>query len=264
MPKQWGRLYTGTRHHPSIRRLRQECPDSWWIWYPLLEMAIEMDNDGYVDHKGMRPMSFKQLADEVGIRESKFTKTVLVMEKLKLITFFEKHLIVSSYNERQYKSDYSTERVRKYRESLERETPMKRYGNVSETELKRPRDRDRDIIKDKKTCASDNARESKYSKNGFDKFWQAYPKKKGKGAAEKAFNNAKKLSDFNLDAIIMAIEKQKKSQDWKKDGGQFIPHPSTWINQKRWLDEEGQSQIDDYDAYMESVIEKNQRLFNGE
>src|SRR5574343_374936 len=149
MPKQWGRLYSGTRHHPQIRRLRQECPDSWWIWYPLLEMAIEMDNNGYVDHAELEPMSMKQLAGEVGLREKKFTETVLIMEKLKLITFFAKHLIVSSYNERQFKSDNISERVAKYRESLKRESLQKRYMkqhcNTPETET----DIKENIIKEK-------------------------------------------------------------------------------------------------------------------
>jgi hypothetical protein len=27
------------------------------------------------------------------------------------------------------------------------------------------------------------------------------------------------------------------SAEWTKDGGQFIPHPATWLNQKRWEDE---------------------------
>ena len=34
-----------------------------------------------------------------------------------------------------------------------------------------------------------------------------------------------------------AIEKQKKSAQWTKNDGQFIPHPTTWLNGKRWEDE---------------------------
>jgi hypothetical protein len=90
---------------------------------------------------------------------------------------------------------------------------------------------------EKDSCASDNALVPKNSRNGFDQFWQAYPKKKGKGAAEKAFLTVKKQPDFNLQAIIFALEHQKKTHDWIKDGGQFIPFPATWLNQKRWLDE---------------------------
>lgn len=68
----------------------------------------------------------------------------------------------------------------------------------------------------------------------FEQFWTAYPNKKGKGAAFKAF---KRIKGLNLPALIDAIEKQKRGADWTKDGGQYIPHPATWINGRHWHDE---------------------------
>jgi len=70
----------------------------------------------------------------------------------------------------------------------------------------------------------------------FDKFWRVYPKRVSKGAAEKSF--AKLNPDEQLLAVIIAaVERAKGTEDWLKDGGQFIPHPATYLNQKRWLDE---------------------------
>ena len=73
-------------------------------------------------------------------------------------------------------------------------------------------------------------------KSLFDNFWKAYPRKMSKGQAEKTF---KKLNPDEqlLKTIISAIEKAKKTADWQKDNGQFIPYPSTWLNSKGWLDE---------------------------
>jgi len=34
-----------------------------------------------------------------------------------------------------------------------------------------------------------------------------------------------------------ALEQQKQSSDWLKDGGAYIPNPSTWLNNRRWEDE---------------------------
>ncbi len=68
----------------------------------------------------------------------------------------------------------------------------------------------------------------------FNKFWEAYPKKIGKGAAEKSFEKYKP-NDELLIKFIKAIEEQKKSPQWKDV--QFIPNPATWLNQKRWEDE---------------------------
>ena len=69
----------------------------------------------------------------------------------------------------------------------------------------------------------------------FDRFWKAYPKKVGKGAAETSWERAKINGHF--DSVIAALERQKQSEQWQKDGGQFIPNPATWLNQKRWEDE---------------------------
>ena len=67
----------------------------------------------------------------------------------------------------------------------------------------------------------------------FDAFWQAYPRKTGKAAARAAWQ--KKLP--SLDVCLKALEWQKAQPQWTKDGGQFIPHASTWINQARYEDE---------------------------
>lgn len=69
--------------------------------------------------------------------------------------------------------------------------------------------------------------------DGFEKFWEAYPRKVGKGAAQNSWRKAKPP----LDAVLTAIRKARQSQDWQKDRGAFIPHPATWLNQARWEDE---------------------------
>lgn len=67
----------------------------------------------------------------------------------------------------------------------------------------------------------------------FLAFWQRYPRKAGKGAAFKSW----KIHRPPLNACLKAIAWQEKTDQWTRDGGQYIPHPSTWINQERWLDE---------------------------
>jgi hypothetical protein len=37
--------------------------------------------------------------------------------------------------------------------------------------------------------------------------------------------------------MVAALERQGQWPQWRKDGGQFIPHPATWLNQGRWADE---------------------------
>jgi len=70
---------------------------------------------------------------------------------------------------------------------------------------------------------------------GFEAFWSAYPRKIGKRAAMTAWARLKVNGSF--DKVLAAVEQQKRSEQWQKDGGQFIPHPATWLNQGRWDDE---------------------------
>lgn len=70
---------------------------------------------------------------------------------------------------------------------------------------------------------------------GFAAFWQAYPKKTAKGDAEKAWAKIKPDADL-LDKILKSVATSLRSTDWQKDNGQFIPHPATWLNGKRWED----------------------------
>ena len=83
-----------------------------------------------------------------------------------------------------------------------------------------------------------NVNKNKQLKNNvyFLAFWNAYPKKVGKQSAEKAYKKISQ-SEEQLNIILKAIEKQKRSIQWNKEDGQFIPNPTTWLNQGRWEDE---------------------------
>ena len=71
---------------------------------------------------------------------------------------------------------------------------------------------------------------------GFEEFWNVYPSKVGKQAAEKAWRRSKTRPE--LQVILDAIARQKRGPKWTKDNGQYIPNPATWINQGRWDDQD--------------------------
>jgi hypothetical protein len=89
---------------------------------------------------------------------------------------------------------------------------------------------------------------------GFKQFWMAYPRKKAKGTAEKAWKNLQPDNELQH-AILTALEQAKLSAEWVKEGGQFIPYPATWLNAKRWLDEHTSSGNADWKANLISVGE---------
>lgn len=72
----------------------------------------------------------------------------------------------------------------------------------------------------------------------FDLFWTEYPNKKAKPAAAKAW--AKLKPDEGLTKQIMdGLAKWKRSDQWTRDDGRFIPYPATWLNGRRWEDDVG-------------------------
>lgn len=81
----------------------------------------------------------------------------------------------------------------------------------------------------------------------FDDFWQIYPKKADKGKALSAWNKIctrKNIEPPTFEEIKTAIEQQIKTDRWKDK--MYIPHPTTWLNQQRWLDDPKEMKSFDY------------------
>jgi hypothetical protein len=74
--------------------------------------------------------------------------------------------------------------------------------------------------------------------DGFEAFWNAYPRKVAKQAALKAWTRLQ--PDGSLKAEVQkALARAKRTRQWTRDGGEYIPHPATWLNNRRWEDESG-------------------------
>lgn len=71
---------------------------------------------------------------------------------------------------------------------------------------------------------------------GFAAFWSLYPRRENKAKAAQAFARIRP-DEAQLAAILAGLRRQIASDQWRRDGGQFIPHPTTWLNGRRWEDE---------------------------
>lgn len=69
----------------------------------------------------------------------------------------------------------------------------------------------------------------------FKTFYEAYPRKEARPKAASVWRT--KNLDSEFEAIAAGLERAKRSEQWVKDNGRFIPHPATWLNQERWKDE---------------------------
>ena len=68
----------------------------------------------------------------------------------------------------------------------------------------------------------------------FDDFWNLYPKKADRKKAQVAFS---KISAQDIPAAMAGLSRAKCSDQWTRDGGRYIPFPSTWLDGRRWEDE---------------------------
>lgn len=123
------------------------------------------------------------------------------------------------------KSD-SARNARAQRKSYERRTPaptnVERTPNHTDTDT----DTDTETDTEKKDTPSDAIADE------FDgQFWPAYPLRKAKGAALKAYRSARKRT--TLTVILTALDKQRSVFAEPK----YSPHAATWLNGDRWLDE---------------------------
>lgn len=74
------------------------------------------------------------------------------------------------------------------------------------------------------------------SLDSFPTFWNQYPRKEAKASALRAWTKIKPEGQTLAD-LMASLERQKATDQWRAEGGKFIPHPATWLNQRRWEDE---------------------------
>jgi predicted transcriptional regulator len=127
---------------------------------------------------------------------------------------------------RQTTNRYSLITLNKYNDYQDRnsQTTFKEQSNNIQTTT--TKQRNKETIKQYKVTTDDL----------FVEFWNLYPKKTGKGAAKKSWEKIKSKGTV-IEEIKNALSWQKESTQWNREGGQFIPNPSTYLNQERWQDE---------------------------
>ena len=143
--------------------------------------------------------------------------------------------------------------------------PKKTQGNpenqagFSKTQKSQDKDNDKDKDKDKDKENIPSGNNTPHTPQGgrFAEFWALYPKKVGKGAAEKAFDRIKPDKQ-TFDRMVSAISAQKQSRQWRENNGQYIPNPATWLNQRRWEDEVTQAAEDTDNIFWQMLQEEGQ------
>ena len=93
----------------------------------------------------------------------------------------------------------------------------------------------------------------------FNEFWEHFPRRRrnAKQECRRKYDAAlKRHKGLTPQMLLDALERQKRSRDWTKDNGEYVPSPLTWLNQGRWEDDvyEGETENKGY------VITEEDRL----
>lgn len=189
------------------------------------DLGMQADDDGVVEaFSVMRTTGATE--DDLRVLASKGFISVLNDD---LVTYITDWNINNQLRKDRYHPSIYSELLVRLTSGNQAATEWQPSGNQMETEVSIGKD---SIVKDNKESDKPLALSSAADED-FQKFWSAYPKKVGKQTAKKAFQKA----DVPMDVLLTALDQQKQLAQWKKDGGQYIPNPATWLNQRRWEDE---------------------------
>ena len=152
------------------------------------------------------------------------------------------NVIIVNFMKRQAQNLTGYERVKKYREKKKDSKIKVKSGekyvindNASDNANDNARI-DKNRIDKNRIDILSSSKTMKDGDSGFYQFWESYPRKIGKVSAIKAWQRIK-ANPEEVVKILDAIKVHKDSEQWQRDGGRFIPHPATFLNQRRFDDE---------------------------
>jgi len=190
-------------------------------WVNLLSLAARNEGD-------LPPV--EDIAFALRMSEKEAQELIDYLIEKGLIDETECGLEPHNWNGRQYKSDVSTERVKRFR---------KRHETVSETPNETPPEQNRtDTDKHLSDSDESNAPVSKADHRNarFEEWWEVYANKVSRKKSESAWRNLKwaKLGIEPADLIADTHRRHELDPQWLKG---FQPNPLTYLNGERWNDD---------------------------
>ena len=88
----------------------------------------------------------------------------------------------------------------------------------------------------------------------FEQFWVAYPRRKNRAQAERAWFTLNPDKDL-VETILSSLQVFKRSEEWHKEGGKYIPNPARWIEDRRWEDDEIPAQKKSTQDALDEIID---------
>lgn len=240
----WLKLKEDFFEEKQIKYLRS-LPDGDKLLIAYLKMQLKsLKTEGFIQYDKILPSNIEELAM---ILDEDINIVKLMISALQQVGAIEilddGSFYMIAMQDLIGKEGESAERVRQFRQR-EKQKALQCNNDVTKCNIEieirdREKRKDKDIEIDKNIYAQNSSEKAKVLEKWqtqFKQFYDEYPRKVAKKNVESWFKNNKPNDElFNL--IMQKLEIFKQSKDWQKNNGQYIPYPSTWLNQKRWEDE---------------------------
>lgn len=211
-----------------------ESMDNGYLYSNILMKMylLSLKNGGKLMYRDKIPYNSKMLSTVLNHNVDVLEKAIQIFKELNLIEILDSGAIfMLDIQNFIGKSSDEADRKREYRYKIETEKKMLlEQKDICPTNVRtncsniKDKDKDKDIDINNIIYAH------------FEKFWGAYPRKVSKQDALKWFQK-NKPSEETVELMIKQIERFKDTDDWKRDKGQYIPYPASWLNSHRWEDE---------------------------
>ena len=210
-----------------------------FFWRILEVVAEKLDETGDCSCT----FSSKKWGGFFGFSARKFEKFVRIFAEKRIfsVEFLENSIMVNIPNLLKYKDEWTTKKGRNSGVAPEevRSKDIEEDKDNIKTPLSPLRGQGGTPGADAPAPRGGSASVKEPYTQEFEAFWKAYPRRTGKDAAFAAWKAKKRERRLPaLPVLLQAIEAAKRTEQWQKEGGAFIPHPRTWISQGRWQDEQ--------------------------
>lgn len=197
-----------------------------WLYMLFIDKMTSINEAGIGKILGGKPIKYEvDIKDEIGISERTYNRWVETLEGQGYINVVRApYGLVITVNKAH----------KRFGRSITKREPsdVAELGKENRQMWRNSRTNVADLIK---TGTVDNNNNTEHEVF-FEKFWIEYPRKVSKKKSFQIWKRLKVKKDL-FDKIMKTLLIYKKSSQWVKDNGLYIPHPSTFLNQERWEDE---------------------------
>jgi len=225
----WFRLYTDILDDVKMKQLTAL---EFNFWIKLMALCSELDE--HSEYTGrLSGVTAASIGWRLRVKRASCERYLSKFKQLGMVHKENGEYVLSNWAERQFKSDNSYERV-------------KRFRNVTVTANETAPDTDTD---------TDTEKNKTIGHFPFEEIWKRYPRKDGKKEAERHFN-ASVITQEDWENINIALNHYLEDIRIRETEDNYIKKGATWFNNwKDWAEWEEPDQPKEKNEYNGPILE---------